>query len=145
MKLDDINKSNIHKVPDGYFDTLPDQIKARIDKQEGARIIPVGGVIKYGLPTAIAAGIALLIMFGNPFGNQAPVSAEQMLASIRSEDIIEYLEYSDITASEIIEMLDISDVDELVFDEPVFKIDNDLNEEALDDLMLQYGDIDDLL
>lgn len=65
-----LDKDNINndEVPDGYFDALPGKVISRIEgegdkKEEGGRVIVFAQWKKYTAITAVAAAVALLIVF----------------------------------------------------------------------------------
>ncbi len=145
MKLEDIKKKNIYSVPDKYFDQLPTRIQSRVNEKN-----PVFGLIlnwnlafKVGAP--VLALVLILIYFGISFTNNSTLSSEELLAQVSTDDLVAYLETSDITTDEIIEELDLSNV-ELDFyeDGPIMK-NMDMNDDEIDALLDEYGIDGDLL
>ncbi|NJN25507.1 MAG: hypothetical protein HC819_05860 [Cyclobacteriaceae bacterium] len=137
MKLDDIHKKNIFDVPDRYFDQLPGQIQKRITKKENlyTSVVRNGYWPRLAIP---ALGLVLvLIFFANPGKYQSVESIEVMLAEVSDEDVIAYLQSTDITIEEIMEHVD----GEALVLEPADPLTNDLEIENLDlnALMDNYG------
>jgi hypothetical protein len=137
-KLDDIPKNHPFEVPDGYFDQLPGKIMSRIEGKKVRESNPyVRFSLQYALPAMVLVVAALFY-----FKPKATVSPENMLASISTEELVLYLEQTDITTDELL--------DEIEFDkESVEAIENevygtlDLSDEVLDallyDLQLDSG------
>lgn len=112
-RLEDIPKKNIFQVPDGYFEKLPGVIQARVAKPEKAVwFVPV---LKYALPVlaVVAAG---MLWFSNPKGN----SFDEQLASIQTEQLIAYLDDSDLNFDELSESVTWSETDLVELEETVF-------------------------
>ncbi len=137
MKLEDIKKKNIYTVPDKYFDQLPTRIQSRVNEKK-----PVFGLslnwnnaIKVTVP-AIAM-ILIAIIYGINTSTST-LSADEILAQIKTDDLIAYLEMSDITADEIIENLDFTDLEIEFIDESPIMQDMDMNEEDIDELLEEY-------
>ncbi len=90
-KLEDISRENIFKVPDGYFEKLPGVIQARVAKPEPkAWFAPA---YKFALPV-VALAIALTVWITYRQG----VSLEDQLYEIQTEQLVAYLEESDLSA-----------------------------------------------
>jgi len=105
-KLEDIPKKNIFEVPDGYFDRLPMKIQARVETTKEIHSIPVWNfALRYALPVVIA-GLALVYYF-RPRPNQT----EDLLASISNENLIAFLDESDIDESDLLEIANFNESD----------------------------------
>jgi hypothetical protein len=126
-KLEDIPKANIFKVPDGYFDMLPSIIQARVAKKETHWQPVFKYSLRYALPMlAVAVGIFWFTRSGNE-----PSSSEQMLASINSTDLIEYIQESEMSTDDLLDNIDYAqvNVDSLDLYESDLQLnDKDLNE-----------------
>ncbi len=122
----------IYKVPEGYFDQLPDKIIAKVEAQKGnKKIRPL-----YVVVSAIAASLLILAMVIFNDTSQ-PVSAEDLLSTVSTADLIDYLAESDINTDDIINEVDWTK-NTLEFDELDY-IENNITEEDLDQIM---GDFD---
>jgi len=142
MKLNDSHKKNIYKVPDGYFDELPQIIQTRIAEQNSkANHVWLSYGLKYALPIVL-----LIIVFTLSVINfNKPETPEELLAEVSTEELILYLEESDITTEELIETVDYESMD-LEFDNETDIInDSDINDKEMEQLLNDYQDIDDLL
>lgn len=141
MKLDDIHKKNIHKVPDGYFDELPLKIQSKIGEPSTAR----HWVVTYGLRYALPA-ILLVIVAGylltKPSNDSNP---EALLAQIETADLILYLEDSDITTEELVEHLELSTFDLNFSEQETDMVDDlEITDDELDALINDF-ETDDIL
>ncbi|HNP17089.1 MAG TPA: hypothetical protein PKL31_01540 [Fulvivirga sp.] len=123
---------NIYKVPEGYFDQLPDKIIARVEAQKSnKKIRPL-----YAVVSAVAASLLILAMVIFNDTSQ-PVSAEELLSTVSTADLIDYLAESDINTEDIINEVDWTE-NNFEFDELDY-IENNMTEEDLDQIM---GDFD---
>ena len=96
-KLEDIKKENIFKVPERYFDELPMRIQDRISgKSESApsMVFNWSLAIKMALPALV---LAIVVGFGIIFQNDDTYQdAETLLAQVSTEEMIAYLQETDI-------------------------------------------------
>ena len=111
MKLEDIPKKDIFNVPEGYFDKLPNTIQARIASQKSALnwSSPWMVTLKYAVPVVVLI-VAGILWFGKPAQD-----AESILASIQTEDLVAYLDDSELTTDDVLESVDFNadDVDQI--------------------------------
>ena len=138
MKLDDIKKKNVYNVPDRYFEQLPGRIQTRVSKKKPDFFYSFNWKLTAQIASPVLAVLLLIFYFG--IGTQtSALSAEELLAEVTTEDVIAYLETTDLSADEIIEELDLSMVD-LDFNEdgPIME-DLEMNEQDLDLLFDEYG------
>lgn len=130
-KLEDIPKKEVFKVPDGYFDELPMIIQSRIagQKTEKAFMPAFSYALRYALPVVI---LGVIGYFWLGPGSQ-PSSAESILATIETEDLVAYLNETDITTDELLEgvQLDANDVDQL--EGEIYT--NELNDEDFEEIL----------
>jgi len=132
MKLEDINKTNIHQVPDGYFEELPQIIQARVTHGKSHRQRLVVASLQYALPILLFLVVAIYWVLHTP--TEPTVSAEELLAQVSTDEIINYLDESDITTDEILANVDLGSLDNIEFEssdtqllEGVDLSDNDLD------------------
>lgn len=114
-KLEDIPKKEIFTVPDDYFEKLPGVIQSRVASPERKPVLFYA--VQFGLP-AIAV---LIITFFWLFPQGKDNSAEDILASIETEQLVAYLSETDITTEEllddiILDNLDAEQIEEVVYD-----------------------------
>jgi len=112
-KLEDIPKKDVFKVPEGYFENLPTIIQSRVAGRNKEKVFfPAFSLaLRYALPVVVLGVIGYFWL--GPKAEQK--SAESILATIETEDLVAYLNETDLTTEELLEsvQLDASDVDEL--------------------------------
>lgn len=111
-RLDEIPKKSLFEAPEGYFEKLPGRIQARIAKPE-PEVAWGKLVLRYALPVVIIAAAAIFIV------NREPVrSPEEVIASLESEQLVAYLEETDLNIDDLLESipLDGAEVDMLEVD-----------------------------
>lgn len=108
-KLEDIPKHNYFEAPAGYFDSLPMQIQARVEKQEVDHTKTTARAAwQYALPVLVLATIGMFW-----FANRSnKTSAEVLLANIETEELVNYLAEVELTYYE-----DLKEENELSSDE----------------------------
>ncbi len=137
MKLDDIHKEDIFKVPNGYFDTLPGRIQDRI--LEAGPKIAVRSIFdrRYLAPMAAAAMIILLAVLVITEKKPTP---EELIAGVPTESLISYLVSSDISTEEIFENINPSIIAEDFFTEDDMSIDSlDISGEDAEQMLNEIG------
>ena len=117
-KLEDIPKKQIFEVPEGYFEKLPGIIQSRVSQhhEKKAWWLVYSYGLRYALPAVIIL-VAVIFWFKRP-GTEA--SAENMLASIQTEDLITYLNDGDLTTDELLEDVELSAEDVSSIEESVY-------------------------
>ena len=135
-KLEDIPKNNIFEVPEGYFDKLPGVIQSRVAAKEKQSTIGVYGLaLKVALPL-LTIGLAVFLIFreNDPHG-----SPEDLLASVSTEQLSDYLIDTDLSTDELLDNLDLNELDVNALNEEILyeEFDNDLLEEYVDGLELE--------
>ena len=138
MKLEDIEKKNIYRVPDRYFDQLPMRIQSRVNAENPVNRFTFSW--KFVTKIAVPAFALVLILFYFGINNSnTNLSSEQLLAMVDTEDIIAYLETTDITADEILEEIDLTMLDLDFSDEGAMMEDIDMDAEDMDVLFDEFG------
>jgi hypothetical protein len=130
-KLEDIPKKEIFNVPDGYFDSLPSAIQARVAEKG---LPSPRSTFQVALKYAIAA---VVIVAGTVFWfnqSKAPLDVETMLAGIQTEDLVAYLNESDISTEELLDAANFNPEDLEDIESEVYGL--DLQGLELDDLDL---------
>lgn len=138
MKLEDINKDNIFKVPDNYFDNFPERLQKRIEETEQQKKTPVIR-LRPIINIAAAAVILMFVVYGITQINDNSTSIDQILSEISSEDLVNYLVESDMSTDEFLESLDMSVIastEDPITDE--FIPSDPLDEETIDELLDEY-------
>ncbi len=133
-KLEDIPKNHPFKVPDGYFDNLPGIIQSRVaEKSEVLEAKPYFRyALQYALPVVVLAIVAVVYLYPTN-----PQDVDPMLASVSTEELVAYLEQSEITTEELLDEMDLdSESVEAIESEVYF---NDI--ENLDELDLDLDNL----
>ena len=143
-KLEDIPKKRVFDVPEGYFDSLPGIIQARVSKpgRETAVERPAFAyALRYALPVVLVAAIAVFWVSRQ----SATATPEAILASIETEDLVAYLKTTDFTTDELLDEVLLDDRDIQEIEEAAFGLDSteDFTEEDLEEIMTEL-DINDL-
>lgn len=145
MKLEDIKKENIYTVPDKYFDQLPSRIQTRVYKKKPVWGLPFHWNLAYKIAGPVLVVLLLTIYLGVPrFGN-SELSAEEILAQVNTEDLVAYLQTTDITTDEIIEEVDFTNIDLDFYEQEPIMQNMQMNEKDIDALLDEYGIDNDLL
>jgi len=103
--LDELEKSKEFQIPEGYFDQLQKDVFSEIDKESAAR--PAAKTLHFRAFYRVAASIALLAasIFTFWYSSNQRVEAQsdysEILSEVSDDEIIAYLEYSDVSYSEI--------------------------------------------
>ncbi len=130
-KLEDISKKEIFNVPDGYFEKLPGIIQARIGDERSERTVT--SVFAYSLRFALPAIFLFAIGIFWFTRSDQTVSAESILASIETEDLVAYLSEVELTTDELLENASLDAEDAMGIEDAVYELNVD------------EGDFDDIL
>ncbi|SNS79327.1 hypothetical protein SAMN05421640_1255 [Ekhidna lutea] len=130
-KLDDIDKNEVFKVPDGYFEDLPLKIQNRIQVEP-----PVSRSKRAVWSLAMAASMALIVtfVFINPGDDP---TAEELLAEVSQDELIAYLDYVELDEYDIASTFEGED-GMFEFEDSNVLDGIDLDNQALDDVLLEY-------
>lgn len=136
-KLENIPKTNIFEVPEGYFDRLPGIIQARTAKPAESERPFYVIALRYAVP-------ALVLVFSLVFvlqQNNSQNDVEKMLAAVSTEALTSYLIDSDLSTDELLDAIDLAqiDTDQLGLETmSIFDMDYDELEELSNELESQY-------
>src|SRR5690349_6287318 len=110
-KLEDIPKKEIFNVPEGYFDKLPGVIQSRVAARQQEGIPVYRYALRYALPVVVIL-VAAIFWLNQPDEGS---TSEKLLASIDTQDLVAYLNESDMTTEELLEnaSLDVIDANEI--------------------------------
>lgn len=106
-KLDDIPKNHPFKVPEGYFDELPGIIQSRVaQKTEIKEATPYFRyALQYALPVVLVVVVSWIYLLPKQD------DFDTMLASVSTEEMVAYLEESEVTMEELMDEMDTESVD----------------------------------
>lgn len=92
MKLEDIDKKNPFLVPDGYFESFPDLIMARIKEEEK----PKRKIIKLNVYLRKAVSIAAIIIIFFMIGQTDKKSSNLYDLGISQEELLDFYSTSEL-------------------------------------------------
>jgi hypothetical protein len=144
MKLEDINKKNIYTVPEKYFDQLPGRVQARIQTKKPEGIFALNWSLTYKIAAPALAMVMLVFYFWYD-GPENIQSVESLLTQVATDDLVAYLETTDITTEEIIESIDFDNIDLDLTDETQIMPGIEMNEESINSIIDEFGVDEDLL
>ncbi len=137
FKLESLSKKEEFSVPDGYFDALPTIIQTKaIASTKKAFVFNTSVVLKFALPSLI-----LLVMvgyFGYKYqaGSQnTDAQIELMLANVSTEEMVDYLDHSDLSSEDFLELVSFEGEK---IDDFSMNLDN-ISDEELDLLMQDFS------
>ena len=131
-KLEDIPKKEVFDVPEGYFEKLPGMIQSRVSNP-GTFSRPAWAYgLHYALPAVILLAVTIF-WFNRPATDRSP---EGLLASVQTEELVAYLNDTDLTTDELLEQvhLDGTDASEIENDVYGLNISADDLDTILDDI-----------
>jgi hypothetical protein len=134
-KLEDIPKKDFFTVPDGYFEKLTTTIQARVGDTKKETHQPVFlRSLKYALPVLFMIMAGSFWYLKNGDRNTASyASIEAMLDEIDTDDLVAYLDQSDLTTDEVLESVSF-DIDDLKdIESEVYKL--DLSDKDLEEIL----------
>ena len=106
-KLEDIPKKNIFEVPEGYFDQLALNIQSKTEIIKPSRsFFSLNFALRYITPVLLAA-IAVVYLVNT----RTVQSTEELLSSIPSEHLIDYLHESEISEQDLLEAINFDSQD----------------------------------
>ena len=101
FKLDNYQKTAGFKIPENYFEELPEKVLAVISQKEN-KVISLFGNTKWIYTVAAVLVLSLIIPLLNNFCND--------LTQSDADAIENYIAYADISESDIVEHLDANDL-----------------------------------
>jgi hypothetical protein len=129
-KLEDIPKKRVFEVPDGYFEKLPGIIQSRVS---GHADKPSWWSV-YGYSFRLAVPAVVILAFGIFWYNHSEKerSAESILASVQTEDLVAYLGETDLTTEELLDEVQLNEEDANQIEESVY--DFNLDDAAFEEI-----------
>lgn len=133
-KLEDIPKKEIFEVPESYFENLPGRMRKRID--EGRSSKETSFVFRYKLQYVMP--VIMLLAAGVYWftDNNQPRNLETVLASIETQDLIAYLNETDLNSYELLDNVTLTDSIALDVESEVYQLQFD--DETLEGLIENF-------
>lgn len=139
LRLDEIDKKTPFEVPEDYFQKLTADIQSRVAEKPRRRWITTPQ-LQWAVSGALVILVTLTIVF---FPKEETLTAEQLLAQVDDQELINYLETIELTDADLATTLDDENLDGLLFDS--FE-EIELGGEDLDELLIDYEyELDNLL
>ncbi|MEQ9286633.1 MAG: hypothetical protein RIG77_06970 [Cyclobacteriaceae bacterium] len=128
-------------VPDGYFEKLPSTIQARAIDTTRSKT-PSFGMANQRVKWALVPVLLAIFLIGYSLWhseNNESFDADQLIAQVSSEDLVAYLEMSDISTEEIISEIDFGHIDlDTETDETLLLDELNFTESEMDDILLEF-------
>ena len=104
-RLEDLPRTTPFTTPDGYFDQLPGKIQSRIPTSASrSSSIAVRYMVRLGLPAILLAAAFLYYRSGTS-------DAETILASVDTQEIINYLQETGMSTDEMLEDVSLTETE----------------------------------
>ena len=130
------------EVPERYFEQLPSAIQNKTQKSKNSKEISFGfghQQIKWAL---IPAAMAVFVLGYSLFFTKKTqtVNTDDLIAQVSSQDLIAYLEMSDLSTDEIISTVNFEEMDlEFENTEPDMLDELNFSDEEMDDLLNEFS------
>lgn len=131
-KLKGLKDKQLFTVPDGYFDRLPERVQARITTSEKRMVFKFPVALKFAFPVVLLTIVVVFWMQNNGINKTQDV--HQLLSEIPTDDILDYLEDSDLSLADIIDGID---GEESVFENHMYELDT-ISEEDMSVYLEDY-------
>jgi hypothetical protein len=117
-KLEDIPKKQIFEVPNGYFEKLPAIIQTRVSQQGKEK-----SWWSYPSSLRLAVPVIVLLIAGFFWFShfQSDTNAENILASIKTEDLMAYLSEAEVSTDELLESVTLDAQDVMNIEDSVYE------------------------
>lgn len=136
-KLENIPQKNVFNVPDGYFEALPGKIQTRVAaiREEKETSLVFRYKLQYALPVIALLSIGI---FWFTTSRQSS-DVDSMLASIQTEDLVAYLNASEITTEDLLENVEFNadDLEEIENEAYQLNVDDAELDDVLNDIDLE--------
>ncbi len=102
INLNELDRKQPFKAPDGYFEELPSIIQSKAvdsDKRTQPWEMPV---IRWVAVPAMIIAIVIFSILPNDENN----NPDQLLAEVSTEELVAYLESTDMSTADLLEMID---------------------------------------
>lgn len=142
---DKLSNKNIHKVPEGYFEDLPQIIQAKAVESAKVKSIPKFVFqLKYAIPVLLILIVATVMFFNNSEEEGSNVGT--LLSEVSTEELIQFLEESEITTDEILAEVDFTEMElEFEYEDTGILDDNDISEDELNGFLDDFSGSADFL
>ena len=137
--LQEISKEKVYTTPENYFEELPQIIQNRVqNKNKASWTIHWGTIISPALAAMLVIGFFIAKSLFN-----TPQTAEELLSSVSTKDLIAYIDVENLNNDEILDLIGDSDIqlemnitNDLQLDEETFRELNISEIDELDDYLI---------
>ena len=136
-----VGKTLPFEVPENYFNELPSIIQAKALESNKKESFSFGFAREHVKWALVPALIALLIVSYSMFFNKDVESfnTEDLISQVSSEDLVAYLEASEISTDEIINAVNFEELElEFEMEESDMLDELDFSEEDMNDILLEF-------
>jgi hypothetical protein len=116
-KLEEIPRKKVFEVPHGYFEKLPAIIQSRVASQPKQSLPAFSVGLRLAIPLLVMA-ISVIFWLSRPNVKDSP---ENILASMQTKDLIDYLAEADLTTDELLEHVDLDAEDVSQIEDSVYQ------------------------
>ena len=134
-KIEDIPKTNLFEIPNGYFERLPLEIMTRIERkqQETKPQLIYILALRYALPVLIFITVAFFL-FRNT--QTTTFTSNQLLSQISSDELVNYLDEIEITNDDFLNSIDLEQINSDSLNNQTMNL--NLNEKDVEELSNEY-------
>ena len=136
INIEGTKRSNIHQVPDGYFDALPLKIQTRINAKKANEYVFKTRMQWASILTAAVVIFIIGVLF-YPNQNQLN-SVDGLLSEIATEDLIEYLHGENLSTDDILASIDADFLIDELSNTEFGIIDENLTDEEIESLATDF-------
>ncbi len=147
FKLESISKKNAFSVPDGYFDKLPTVIQTKAIDSTTPRLRAIKSTFSTVGALRLAIPSLLILMVAGYFGYKYQNSPERldskielMLADISTEEMVNYLDATDLSSDDLLELVSFEGEQ---IDDFSYKL-NNISDEEFELIMNEFEDINNI-
>lgn len=135
-KLEEIPKKEIFKAPEGFFENLPHQIRQRIDSEPDPNWLYRHKGVVVAFASFILLAVSLITFYSV---RNTENGIQNQLSSISQEELVEYLENSNLSVVDIAENVNDEELFEGIIEDNLQFDADEFEEEILLDLE-KYSD-----
>lgn len=138
VSLDNLPRKSIYSVSDDYFDKLPTRIQEQVTTRNKQSAPAYIWSISMKLALPLIALVIMVVYFGSRITNNE-LDIQAMLDEIPTEELVNYLNESEISTDELLSLIDIEELDiDGMMEENVMLF----NDEELDIILNEFPELE---
>jgi len=127
------------QAPEGYFKELPATVMDKVESKKSKWVFKLNWTQQTKWVLAPAMTVALVMGYFFFFNQKEMVNPDDLIAQVSTDDLIAYLEASDISTDEILDYIDIENISDELESDDIYQLDDmNLNDEELDELLDEF-------